>query len=158
MDYFLQPDVALRLWQWHPEIFTWGKLSFIQRERGSITQNDVSQDNEQKYQQKNIHELLTHVWWMRDALLAEGFFRCFDLMMLESCRKIKDKDFSVQNPVRKHFKSASQHCWKPSIPNQISPALRVNFVRMQGTNMKRIIWRKDKLKGSCPNLAQICIM
>lgn len=34
---------------------------------------------------------------MRDALLAEGSFRCFDLMMLESYRMIKDKDFSVQN-------------------------------------------------------------
>lgn len=107
---------------------------------------------------KNIHELLTHVWWTRDALLAEGSFRCFDLMMLESYRMIKDKYFSVQNPVRKHFKSASQHCWKPSIPNQISPAFGVNLVFMQGTNMKRIIWKKDKIKGICPNLARICII
>lgn len=76
---------------------------------------------------KNIHELLTHVWWTRDALLAEGSFRCFDLTMLESYRMIKDKYFSVQNPVRKHFRSASQHCWKPSIPNQISPAFGGKF-------------------------------
>ena len=107
---------------------------------------------------KNIHELLTHVWWTRDALLAEGSFRCFDLTMLESYRMIKDKYFSVQNPVRKHFKSASQHCWKPSIPNQISPAFGVNLVFMQGTNMKRIIWKKDKIQGICPNLARICVI